>query len=59
MVAAPDLGSGVVRRGGSSPFVRTLRGLRPLHFNMHDAIYFSPDCIRNLHKAMIVSFLRS
>ena len=23
MVAAPDLGSGVLRRGGSSPFIRT------------------------------------
>ncbi len=28
MVAAPDLGSGVERREGSSPFVRTLGGGR-------------------------------
>lgn len=28
MAAAPDLGSGAVRRGGSSPFIRTKKTVR-------------------------------
>ncbi len=29
MAAAPDLGSGAVRRGGSSPFIRTPKKEKP------------------------------
>ena len=43
MVAAPDLGSGAARRGGSSPFIRTNTIFKDIH-SIGVSSVENPDC---------------